>query len=101
MHQDGTWIESESITYPSGGFHRNARVFLSLNEHAPIELPYGELAVVRCSIPDTAFTIPARLKHKDELILGYVSTINERLSFTPSAIPERCQHCANGTGCHI
>lgn len=65
-----TWIEDESFAYPAGGFTRRARVCL----------PDGSFKVVRCSIPDTFFTIPAKAVLVDpndktirRVVNGYVS----------------------------
>lgn len=44
-----TWIEAESMCYPSGGMCRRARAFF----------PDGRTRVGRCGIPDTYFSIPA------------------------------------------
>lgn len=95
---DGTWIEPESITYPSGGFHRRAYVVLRENEHNPIELPYGEKRVVLCSIPDSYFTIPARLKNRGKTVKGYISQIDGVTTFTPNASDE-CRKCSDNEGC--
>ncbi len=98
----GTWLESESFAYPAGGFTRKAYVYLRRNEHNLIELPYastnfethpyGKRYVVRCSIPDTYFTIPARLRYKGKTIKGFISiqdpdTETARFTFTPEAVP--------------
>lgn len=97
--EDGTWIESEEMTYPSGGFHRRAYAILRKNEHNPIELAYGEKRVVICSIPDSAFTIPARLKWKGRTIKGYLSSFSDAtLAFTPEA-SDACVVCVEGEGC--
>lgn len=96
---DGTWLEPEAITYPSGGFHRRARAVLRVNEHNPVTLPYGQLRVVRCSIPDTAWTIPARLKYRGQTIKGFLSWVDRVLTFTPDANPETCPGCKLGEGC--
>lgn len=99
VEPDGSWLEPESITYPSGGFLRRAYVFIRANKHNPVSLPYGELRVVKCSIPDTFFSIPARLATKDGTIRGYISTLDDRLCFTPEANPEACTVCQDKEGC--
>lgn len=81
-----TWLEPESYTYPSGGFTRRARVIIRRNEHNPLlDLPYGELRIVRASIPDTYFSIPARLRYRGRTIKGFISvdTNLNRFTFTP------------------
>lgn len=64
VHQGKTWLEAEEFTYPSGGFHRRAYV----------RCPDGKYRVVKCSIPDTYFTIPAHLVYKGKHVSGYIST---------------------------
>ena len=51
MFNLGTWLESESITYPSGAMTRRARA---------INSDTGKLQVVRCGISDTFWTISCR-----------------------------------------
>jgi hypothetical protein len=85
VNSDGTWLEPEALAYPNGGFTRRAKVFLRQNECNPIELPYGELRIVRCSIPDTYFSIPARLRYRGRTVKGYISQIDDKLTFTPDA----------------
>lgn len=80
-----TWLEAEEFSYPNGGYHRRARVRLQENPNNPVELPYGELRVVRCSIPDTMFTIPARLRCRGKTIQGYISSSEEGFTFTPES----------------
>lgn len=108
-----TWLEPEAFTYPSGGFHRRAYVRLRKNEHNPVTLNYGSLAVVMCSLPDTYFTIPARLRvriggGKKKTVRGYISTASDayterpddvEFSFTPEADPDNCTVCVEGDGC--
>jgi hypothetical protein len=43
------------------------------NRHNPIELPYGEIRAFRASIPDTYFTIPARITVKGKTVKGFLS----------------------------
>lgn len=80
-----TWLEAESLTYPSGGFHRRGYVKLRQNPNNPIVLPYGEFRVVKASIPDTFFSIPARLKYKGKSIRGFISVQDEEFTFMPEA----------------
>lgn len=81
-----TWLESESWAYPAGGFTRRAYVELRLNMCNPLDLPYGRRYLVKCSIPDTYFSIPARLIYRGKTIRGYVSVNHcdvPRYTFTP------------------
>lgn len=91
---DGTWVECESFAYPVGGFTRRAYVELRRNPHNPIVLPYGERRIVLCSIPDTFYSIPARLRiggrvTKGRTVKGFVSVATlppdmvARFTFTP------------------
>ena len=89
----GTWLEAESFTYPSGGFHRRAYVELKQNPHNPIDLPYGERRIVRASIPDSYFSIPARLRIAGRTIAGFISVTDAdsetaRFTFTPEALQQ-------------
>lgn len=86
-----TWVEAESFAYPNGGFTRRAYVELRQNPNNPIALPYGQLRVVKVSIPDTYFTIPARLRYQGKTVNGYVSvqdadTDTARFTFTPEGM---------------
>ena len=89
--RDGTWLESESLTYPSGGYHRRAYATIRPNSYrdGPEGLPYGEKRVVWCSIPDTWFSVPARwTSRRFGTVRGFVSTIGTdefaTLVFTPT-----------------
>jgi hypothetical protein len=64
IYQGKTWLEPEEWTYPSGGFHRRALV----------RCPDGKYRVVKCSVADTYWTIPAHLVYKQKHVSGYVST---------------------------
>lgn len=101
VNPDGTWLEAESMTYPSGGFLRRAYVILRQNEHNPIVLPYGEMRIVSVSIPDTYFSIPARLVVKGRRIKGFVSHNEGVLTFTPEANSDICTVCRAGVGCKL
>ena len=87
MELGKTWLEAEELTYPSGGFLRRAYVRLRQNSNNPITLPYGEYRTVTVSIPDTAFSGPARLHYRLKTIKGFVSidTEQEEFTFTPEA----------------
>jgi hypothetical protein len=62
---DGTWLEGEEFAYPAGGFTR--RCFATFDD--------GSRRVVRCSIPDTYTTIPARARVKGRYVKGYVTSM--------------------------
>ena len=57
-----TWIDPEERCYPHGGFHRRARC-----------LWRGGHRLVRAGLPDTFFTIPARLRHRGQTVRGFLS----------------------------
>ena len=85
-----TWIEPEEWTYPSGGFLRRAFVRLRANPNnldAIEPRDVGRYRIVRASIPDTFFSIPARLRIHGRTVRGFVSVdvdANE-MTFTPEA----------------
>lgn len=65
----GTWLESEDFAYPSGGFTRRAYAVLVPNRTRPgLVLPYGRHVLVRASLPDTAYSIPARWRYRGRTI---------------------------------
>ena len=87
-----TWLEAEAFAYPHGGFTRRAYVRIGSNPHAPIANTalldaIGTLRTVRVSIPDTYFSIPARLRYRGKTWKGFVSVLNgsEHYTFTPEA----------------
>ena len=106
-----TSLQPEEYCYPAGGFTRTARVILTPNPHNPIVLPYGEIRTVRASIPDTYFSIPARLRYRGKTVKGFISQVSNfrpdytdnpdagELSFTPEANPAACLACKDGEGC--
>jgi hypothetical protein len=96
-----TRLDPEEYAYPNGGFTRKGKAILRANQHNPITLPYGEVRAIRASIPDTYFSIPARLRTVDRgTVKGYLSLDdNGEYTFTPDANPESCLHCAAGKGC--
>lgn len=49
-HIGNTWLEPEDLCYPNGGYHRRCRA---------MNADTGKLVIVRCSIADTFFSIPA------------------------------------------
>lgn len=91
---NSTWIDPEERAYPHGGFTRRGRVRIVRNSTHPDspDLPYGEIRAVRVSIPDTYFTIPARMRVRGKTYRGYVSLGHAdhpgELVFTPYAVTE-------------
>jgi hypothetical protein len=77
----------------------------SSDRRYPIALPYGELRAVRARVPDTYFTMPARLRYQGRTIRGFltIDTTDGPAAgaylFTPSANPAACRACAPGLGC--
>jgi hypothetical protein len=95
-----TWLDPEERAYPRGGFTRRGRAVLRENEHNPVALPYGQARAVRASIPDTYFSIPARVRHAGRTVAGYLSRNDDGpWVFTPDADPARCTQCESGQGC--
>ena len=99
-----TWLEPEDLAYPNGGFTRRAHAVIEPNPHNPQRLPFGTAYIVRCSIPDTFSTIPARFRYRARTIQGYVSVAESadgirQFTFTPEADPTRCPTCLPGEGC--
>lgn len=97
-----TWIAPEEHAYPNGGFTRRGRAKLDPNPHNPIVLPYGRIRAVRASIPDTFFSIPARLRYQGKTVRGYLHTADDNqrtVLFTPEADPQACLVCRDGDGC--
>ena len=72
-----TWIEPEERCYPHGGFHRKARC-----------LWQGRHYLVRAGLPDTFFSIPARLRCQGQTRRGFLSLADDGpLHFTPEHSP--------------
>lgn len=86
----GMWLEAEEFAYPNGGFFRRAYVIVRRNPNRDDlpNLPYGERRVVLCSVPDTYFSIPAKLVHQGRTVRGFISvqdagTEESVFTFTP------------------
>ena len=104
-----TWLGPEEHAYPHGAMRRQGVAIIKPNPHNPIELPYEMLGNVIAGIPDTAFTIPARLllDRGPRRIKGYLTpwhpdnyTMNGSFYvFIPSPDREKCIRCADGEGC--
>ena len=69
--KEGTWLEGEEFAYPNGGYTRRAYC----------KFPDGSFHVVKCSISDTYFSIPARYRTKGKTINGYITSDNGVLIF--------------------
>ena len=94
-----TWLDSEEKAYPRGGFTRKGKAILVRNPWNPIELPYGELVSVRASIPDTYFSIPAKIKVLGRTLIGYLRINQEEYEWLPEGIqPEACLECHEHEG---
>lgn len=76
-----TWLEAEAAAYPNGGFGRRAYVRLD-----------GKLMIVWCSIPDTFFTIPARVTINGQRVSGYITTTDsgQELEFHRNKEEPKC-----------
>jgi hypothetical protein len=100
MANDTTWLDPEEAAYPHGGFTRRGRALIARNEHAPLDLPYGQVRAIRASIPDTWWTIPARMRYRGERVRGFL-TLDEdgAYQFQPEARPDLCTVCKAGDGC--
>ncbi len=61
---DGTWLEAESMCYPSGAMLRRACAVCE----------DGSKRVVTCGMPDTYFSIPARARIKGKSVRGFVTS---------------------------
>jgi hypothetical protein len=78
-YQDGTWMEGEEFTYPHGGFHRRALA----------RFPDGVRRVVRCSVPDTYFSVPARARLNGKTVRGFLSAADGGTSLTFTHVKEQ------------
>lgn len=70
IEPDGTWLEPEAFCYPHGGMTRRARVHT-----------FAGLRVVVCGIPDTFFSIPARMRVCGKTLRGFISSGDYGLHF--------------------
>ena len=102
-HSAGTYVQAEEYAYPNGAMRRKARALVTRNPHNPIDLPYGQIRAAVAGIPDTFFTIPARMKYRGKNVCGYLTVQHDSpegaLQFIPEADPERCVVCEPGQGC--
>lgn len=68
---NGTWLEGEEFAYPHGGFTRRCYAVF----------PDGQKRVVKCSIPDTYFSIPANGRMNGRRVKGYVTSSENGFEF--------------------
>lgn len=66
----GTFIEAEELAYPLGSLNASRRRFSA-------RCPDGIIRSGICSIPDTYFSIPARLRVKGKSVVGYITAESE------------------------
>ena len=73
-----TWIDPEEYAYPSGSLRQSRR-------HFAARCPDGIIRRGVCGIPDTFFSLPARLKARGRTVAGFVGidTDHNELTFTP------------------
>lgn len=72
-----TFLEPEEYCYPSGSLRKSRRRFGAL-------CPDGMVRIGVCGIPDTYFSIPARLSARGRTVTGYVlAGEGEELRFIP------------------
>ena len=75
--REGTWLDPEELAYPSGSLRQSRRHFMA-------KCPDGKSRGGVCGIPDTYFSIPARMKVNGKTISGYVSSDDGALVFNPA-----------------
>ena len=68
---NGTWLEGEEFAYPNGGMTRRCYAVC----------PDGQLRVVKCSIPDTYFSIPATARIQGKRVKGFITTDENGFKF--------------------
>jgi hypothetical protein len=70
----GTWIEGEEFCYPKGGMTRFALACC----------PDGVNRCFRAGIADTFFSVPASGAIKGKRVKGFLSLVDNVLTFTPT-----------------
>lgn len=84
-----TWLMPEEDCYPSGGILRRGRAILRQNPHNPIVLPYGEIRAVLAGLPETFFSISAKVRVKGQTVRGFLDVGTDcdvwEWQFTPNA----------------
>ena len=74
MHLGHTWLEPEELCYPRGAITRRAKILAWIDSKKDFEY-----RIVRCGLPDTFFSIPAKLGR----IRGFISSGEGEFEFTP------------------
>jgi len=67
----GTWIDPEEYSYPSGSLRRSRRRFRAVWEST------GELVSGTAGIPDSYFSVPAKIVSKGRYIAGWLYMTTE------------------------
>lgn len=65
-HLGDTWIYAEELAYPAGSIRQSRRFGL-------VRCPDGKLRLCKLGIPDTFYTIPARMSIRGKTVAGFVS----------------------------
>ena len=74
-YRHGTWVQKEEYAYPNGGMTRKFRA-VAVDENNVQSWVTGT-----AGIPDTYFTIPARIRKHGLTVRGYLSLDNYTLIF--------------------
>jgi len=84
----GTWIDPESVAYPSGA--------LSAGRRCKAVCPDGRLRVCRIGLPDTFFSIPARARYDGETKRGFVTIDSGVVTFNQNSNTTGWKRWVNG-----
>lgn len=71
-----TTLDREEFAYGARGsvFGRRGTAIVVRNKFNPIPgLPYGEIRSIRAGVPDTYFSIPARLRFRGRTVRGFLT----------------------------
>lgn len=71
---EDTWLEAEEFCYSSSDGS-------AMNRRALVRFPDGSLRIVRCAIPDTYFSIPARARIANKSIEGFITSDESGFKF--------------------
>jgi len=88
--KEHTWIDAEELAY-NVPLQRSPR-------RAFVYCPDGRLRTARLGIPDTYFSIPARLSAHGRTITGYVTTTDDGADFEFRPYMYRRNHTVFSTG---
>lgn len=88
-----TFVDPEENAYPAGTLRESRRRFKA-------KCPDGVIRSGICSIPDTSFSIPARLKARGKTVAGFISLDNDVILFTPDA-KSKNRLCVMGEPFHV